>query len=43
LDPRLLVEGSKSVISLLLNYYPEEKQVPNTYKISKSTVCKEDF
>ena len=24
LDPRLLVEGSKSVISLLFNYYPEE-------------------
>lgn len=35
LDPRLLVEGSKSVISLLLNYYPEETQVENTYKISK--------
>jgi len=35
LDPRLLVEGSKSVISLLLNYYPEEKQIENTYKISK--------
>jgi epoxyqueuosine reductase len=26
LDPTLLVEGAKSVISLLLNYYPEEKQ-----------------
>ena len=24
LDPTLLVEGSKSVISLLFNYYPEE-------------------
>ena len=35
LDPTKLVEGSKSVISLLLNYYPEEKQVDNTYKISK--------
>ncbi|TLP82373.1 tRNA epoxyqueuosine(34) reductase QueG [Maribacter sp. ACAM166] len=35
LDPRLLVEGSKSVISLLLNYYPEETQVENTYKVSK--------
>lgn len=36
LDPRKLVEGSKSVISLLLNYYPSEiqkdKQAP---KISK--------
>ena len=35
LDPRLLVEGSKSVISLLLNYFPEETQVTDTYKISK--------
>jgi len=35
LDPRLLVEDSKSVISLLLNYYPEEKQIEDTYKISK--------
>ena len=35
LDPRLLVEGSKSVISLLLNYYPEKTQIDNTYKISK--------
>ena len=35
LDPTKLVEGSKSVISLLLNYYPEEKQREDTYKISK--------
>ncbi|MDX1772702.1 tRNA epoxyqueuosine(34) reductase QueG [Oceanihabitans sediminis] len=35
LDPTKLVEGSKSVISLLLNYYPEEKQQDNTYKLSK--------
>ncbi|WP_324028374.1 tRNA epoxyqueuosine(34) reductase QueG [Maribacter sp. BPC-D8] len=35
LDPRLLVEGSKSVISLLLNYYPEETQTEDSYKISK--------
>lgn len=34
LDPRLLVEGSKSVISLLYNYYPE-KEIENTPKISK--------
>ncbi|HEY1055037.1 MAG TPA: tRNA epoxyqueuosine(34) reductase QueG [Emticicia sp.] len=27
LDPRLLVEGAKSVITLILNYYPE-KQLP---------------
>ncbi len=36
LDPTKLVEGSKSVISLLLNYYPEEQQKDlNAPKISK--------
>jgi epoxyqueuosine reductase len=35
LDPTLLVPGAKSVISLLLNYYPEQKQKKDTYKISK--------
>ena len=35
LDPRLLVDGAKSVISLLLNYYPQETQSENTYKVSK--------
>lgn len=35
LDPTKLVEGSKSVISLLLNYYPEQTQNKNSYKISK--------
>ena len=35
LDPTLLVDGAKSVISLLLNYYPEQTQIANTYKISK--------
>ncbi|MBD0778299.1 tRNA epoxyqueuosine(34) reductase QueG [Maribacter sp. ANRC-HE7] len=35
LDPTKLVEGSKSVISLLLNYYPEDKQKEGTYKVSK--------
>ena len=36
LDPRLLVEGAKSVISLSLNYYTEEKQSdPDAPKISK--------
>ncbi|MFC4176781.1 tRNA epoxyqueuosine(34) reductase QueG [Flavobacterium gossypii] len=35
LDPTLLVDDSKSVISLLLNYYPEQTQVSDTYKISK--------
>lgn len=36
LDPRKLVDGSKSVISLLLNYYPSEiQQHENAPKISK--------
>ncbi len=36
LDPRLLVPGAKSVISLLLNYFPSEKQEDeNAPKISK--------
>jgi epoxyqueuosine reductase len=35
LDPTLLVDGAKSVISLLLNYYPSQEQDSDTYKISK--------
>jgi len=35
LNPTLLVEDAKSVVSLLLNYYPEAKQIGDTYKISK--------
>lgn len=35
LDPTLLVDDSKSVISLLLNYYPEQTQIADSYKISK--------
>ena len=35
LNPTLLVNGAKSVISLLLNYYPSELQNENSYKISK--------
>lgn len=35
LDPTKLVEGSKSVVSLLLNYYPSEIQKEGSYKISK--------
>ncbi len=36
LDPTKLVEGSKSVVSLLLNYFPTETQKdPNAPKISK--------
>ena len=38
LDPRLLVDGAKTVVSLLLNYYPDkdsQQQEEDTYKISK--------
>ncbi|MEO9891347.1 tRNA epoxyqueuosine(34) reductase QueG [Aurantibacter sp.] len=35
LDPTKLVDDAKSVISLILNYYPQEEQVENTFKISK--------
>jgi epoxyqueuosine reductase len=36
LDPTKLVEGSKTIISLLYNYYPEVQQPKDaTYKISK--------
>ncbi|MDO6674154.1 tRNA epoxyqueuosine(34) reductase QueG [Tenacibaculum sp. 1_MG-2023] len=35
LDPRLLVDGAKSVISLSYNYFPSEVQQEGSYKISK--------
>lgn len=35
LDPTLLFPGAKSVISLLINYYPSEFQNTESYKVSK--------
>lgn len=35
LNPNLLVDDAKSVVSLLLNYYPSETQIEDTYKVSK--------
>ncbi|SFB78709.1 epoxyqueuosine reductase [Flexibacter flexilis DSM 6793] len=36
LDPRLLVDGAKSVVSLMLNYFPaKDLAQPDNYKISK--------
>lgn len=35
LNPTLLVDDAKSVVSLLLNYYPSEIQNEESYKISK--------
>lgn len=34
-DPRKLVPGARSVITLLLNYFPEQQQQPGTPKIAK--------
>jgi iron-sulfur cluster binding protein, putative len=35
IDPRLLVDGAQSVITLLLNYYPSLEQVPDAPRIAK--------
>ena len=35
LDPRLLLPGAKTVISLLYNYFPNELQTQESYQISK--------
>jgi epoxyqueuosine reductase len=35
LDPRLLVPGAKSVVSLLYNYYPEKNQREDSFNVSK--------
>ena len=35
LDPTKLVPGAKTIISLAYNYFPQQKQNPDTYKIAK--------
>ena len=35
IDPAKLVPGAKSVITLLLNYFPSETQVDSSYKIAR--------
>jgi epoxyqueuosine reductase len=35
IDPTKLVDGAKSVITLMLNYFPEQLQPNSTYKIAK--------
>ncbi|MBS1558092.1 MAG: tRNA epoxyqueuosine(34) reductase QueG [Bacteroidetes bacterium] len=35
LDPRLLVPGAKSVVSLIYNYFPEKETVSSSLKIAK--------
>src|SRR5207253_570179 len=34
-DPSKLVPGAKSVITLLINYFPVQEQVADSYRISK--------
>ena len=41
LDPTLLVEGAKSVISLSYNYYPQTTIDNSHFKISKYAYCKD--
>jgi len=35
IDPRKLVPGAKSVVTLLMNYFPEQQQSPDAPKIAK--------
>jgi epoxyqueuosine reductase len=35
LDPRLLVDGAKSVVSLSFNYFPAKTQKEDSYKVAK--------
>ena len=44
MDPRKLVDGARSVISLMYNYYPEKNMdSENEYKIAKYAYSKEDY
>lgn len=43
LDPRLLVDGAKSVISLLYNYYSDKKQQDQTAPIISTYAFGEDY
>ena len=38
LDPRLLVDDAKSVISLLFNYYPEKQQPADLLKVIECSI-----
>jgi epoxyqueuosine reductase len=43
LDPRLIFEGAKSVISVLLNYYPKEKQQDPTAPVLSKYAYGKDY
>jgi len=43
LDPRELVPGARSVISLVCNYYPSVEQKEGTPKISKYAYAQQDY
>lgn len=43
LDPRLLVDNAKSVVSLLLNYYPSENQIDNEAPTLSKYAYGEDY
>jgi epoxyqueuosine reductase len=43
LDPRLIFDGAKSVISVLLNYYPEEKQQDPTAPVLSKYAYGKDY
>lgn len=42
-NPQLLVPGCKSVVVVLLNYFPEEKQNPDAPKIAKYAHSETDY
>lgn len=42
-DPRILVPGCKSIVVVILNYYPAEKQNPNAPQIGKYSYSEVDY
>lgn len=43
IDPRVLVPGCKSVVVVLLNYYPEQKQIDKAPQIAKYAYSTVDY